>query len=236
MSGDPTPGLVLTMARIAGGAAHDLRNVVLLPLALTLERTERALSDGDIERARALLAELGELARHGEAAVERLDQLARQHGESAVRLGPVDLSALATRAAGIARAHAVRRATDGQRTTRIIVAPAPAVTATIDAYEVTSAVVNLVVNAIDALGDGGGTVTISVGSEPAPWIEVADDGPGIADDVRTHMFEPFYSTKGDHRAGLGLGMVASCMHRHGGTVAVDSRPGDGARFRLTFPR
>jgi signal transduction histidine kinase len=145
----------------------------------------------------------------------------------------VGLGAGAARAAEIARAHAARHGTD--KTTRILVAPTAA-PADVDVYEVTSAIVNLIVNAIDAIGAAGGTITVRAGGDAAAsWVEVDDDGPGIADDVRARMFEPFYSTKGEHRSGLGLGMVAACMRRHGGTVTVDSTAGAGSRFRLTFP-
>jgi signal transduction histidine kinase len=82
----------------------------------------------------------------------------------------------------------------------------------------------------------GGTITLRTGGDAATsWVEVADDGPGMAPGVAQHVFEPFFTTKGDEGTGLGLAMVFSCVQRQGGSVELDTSPGKGARFRLTFP-
>jgi signal transduction histidine kinase len=104
------------------------------------------------------------------------------------------------------------------------------------AADLVAAVVNLVANAIDAMPRGG-TITVSTGVDDAgPWLEVADDGPGMPPEVRDRVFEPFFTTKGEAGTGLGLAMVYACMVRHAGTVELTSAPGQGSRFRLRFPR
>ena len=101
--------------------------------------------------------------------------------------------------------------------------------------DVVNAVVNLVVNAIDALASGG-TVTLRTGVEGgASSVSIADDGPGMSADVAEKVFEPFFTTKGDEGTGLGLAMVFACMNRHGGSVQLATEPGAGARFTLRFP-
>jgi signal transduction histidine kinase len=103
------------------------------------------------------------------------------------------------------------------------------------ADDVLSAVVNLIINAIDALPDGG-TILISTGEERGgAWIEVEDDGPGMPPEVEQRVFEPFFSTKGAEGTGLGLAMVYACAARHGGSVTLKTGVGAGARFRLWFP-
>jgi signal transduction histidine kinase len=103
--------------------------------------------------------------------------------------------------------------------------------------EIVGALVNLLVNAIDACGEHG-TITVSGGDdgERGAWLEVADDGPGMSSDVQARIFEPFFSTKGEAGTGLGLANVFATLQRHGGEVVVDSAPDQGARFTLRFPR
>jgi signal transduction histidine kinase len=89
---------------------------------------------------------------------------------------------------------------------------------------------NLVTNACDAM-NGVGSLRIT-GSPQS--IEVADTGHGIALADRKRIFELFVSTKGARGTGLGLCIVQEIMRQHGGAVAVDSAPGEGARFTLRF--
>ena len=101
--------------------------------------------------------------------------------------------------------------------------------------DIVSAMVNLIVNAIEAM-NGGGTIVLRTGaSDNQGWVQVSDDGPGMAPGVESRIFEPFFTTKGDDGTGLGLAMVYACMQRHGGTVKVDTAPGKGTTFTLSFP-
>ena len=91
-------------------------------------------------------------------------------------------------------------------------------------------------NAIEAIG-ARGRVTIASGRTPAGVeIRVSDDGPGISSAERRHIFDPFYSAR---QAGRGLGLGLSKCWRivasHGGRIAVESRPGEGATFIITLP-
>jgi CheY-like chemotaxis protein len=103
--------------------------------------------------------------------------------------------------------------------------------------------VNLLFNAFDAL-PAGGAVSLAVrggrratdGRAPE-WVEldVADTGTGIPAEIHRRIFEPFFTTKGDRGSGLGLAMVRKVVEAHGGTVAVESSPGQGTTFRLRLP-
>lgn len=97
------------------------------------------------------------------------------------------------------------------------------------------AVMNLVLNAIDAMPDGGTLVITSYDSARGFELEVADSGPGLNDDVKRRAFEPFYTTK-QNGTGLGLAIVYHVAEAHGGTVTAMNCPEGGAAFTIKIPR
>ena len=97
------------------------------------------------------------------------------------------------------------------------------------------ALANLVLNAVDALPNGG-TIRLAAHRRDGSVIaEVIDDGVGMPPEIRDRLFEPFFSTKGEGGSGLGLSIVSGIVDRHGGTMVVESAAGKGTTFRLTFP-
>jgi len=103
------------------------------------------------------------------------------------------------------------------------------------------ALLNLLVNALDALPPTGGTLAISSerqgpedGGPAGVWISVSDNGCGMAENVRTKAFEPFFTDK-RQGTGLGLAIVQGIMRGHRGRAAIESCPGEGATVRLFFP-
>ncbi len=109
-----------------------------------------------------------------------------------------------------------------------------------DPAQLEQALLALCVNAIEAMTEGGTlTVRSCALAEGGVAVEVKDTGPGIAEEVRAHIFEPFFSTKSDGGGkglGLGLAVVYGIMQRNDGSVEVASQPGSGATFTLRFPR
>ena len=97
---------------------------------------------------------------------------------------------------------------------------------------------NLLSNAIDALGEDGGTVTISTVHETdRAMIEIADNGPGISNELLPRIFEPFVSTKNQGKGyGLGLAICAALAESLGASLTVESKPMEGSKFRLWIPR
>jgi CheY-like chemotaxis protein len=108
-----------------------------------------------------------------------------------------------------------------------------------DPGQLQQVVLNLVVNARDAM-PGGGRILIATSVRPETGgagevvVEVADEGSGIPPEVMEHLFEPFFSTKEDG-TGLGLASVYGIVKQHRGTVEVDPGPGRGATFRVRLP-
>ena len=113
-----------------------------------------------------------------------------------------------------------------------------------DSSELREALINLVFNAVDALPQGGMitfvTRSLAAGQggsgEPRLQIDVKDNGIGMDEKTKQHCLEPFFSTKSLRGGtGLGLAMVYGMMQRHEGAIEIESSPGEGTCFRLTFP-
>jgi signal transduction histidine kinase len=110
-------------------------------------------------------------------------------------------------------------------TAPVVIRPADCVTA----------LVNLIVNAVDALHEKGRITVRSGESADGSWIEVSDNGPGIPPEVKARILEPFFTTKGDLGTGLGMSIVYAFVQRYGGRLEIESELGRGALFRMWFP-
>jgi signal transduction histidine kinase len=97
------------------------------------------------------------------------------------------------------------------------------------------AILNLVLNALDAMPQGGDLVITAYDGPRALELEVADSGPGISETDKPRLFEPFYSTK-PTGTGLGLAIVSHIAEAHGGSVTATNCPEGGAAFTLRIPR
>jgi two-component system NtrC family sensor kinase len=95
---------------------------------------------------------------------------------------------------------------------------------------------NLVLNAADAVGDGGKISLRATASDGSVRIEVEDDGPGVSEEVRERLFEPFVTTKEVGKGtGLGLAVCRGLIEAAGGTITLSDDYTDGARFVITLP-
>ncbi|HSN99467.1 MAG TPA: ATP-binding protein [Candidatus Nanopelagicales bacterium] len=229
------------LGQMAAGISHDLKNI-LNPISLHLQLLKRAVTRGAADEARESIAEMDQILKRGVQTIERLREFSRQSPESRAEI--VDINQLAHEATEIARSRMASRPSLSLTLREEHGRPPPVMARS---GELVSAVVNLVVNAIDALSQplstGTGTgehapglITLRTGeSRGGAWIEVADNGPGMVPEVEQHVFDPFFTTKGQEGTGLGLAMVYACVQRHGGTVSLVTAPGRGARFTLWFP-
>lgn len=104
-----------------------------------------------------------------------------------------------------------------------------------DPDQLHQACLNLVLNAIDAMPEGGTIHAIVEARAECVSLTIRDEGDGIPDDIREHIFNPFFTTKAKG-TGLGLAKVQTVAEGHGGTASCASAPGQGAAFTLTIPR
>lgn len=217
------------LGQMAAGLSHDLKNI-LNPLSLHTQIIKRAVARGDREQANQSLDEMDGIIRRGVETIDRLRAFSRLSPEK--RAQKIDLNALVREAVAIARPRMSPRVAEQSRIVEELGEVPPVVGR---ADEVVGAVVNLVINAIDAMPEGG-TITLRTGvARGRAFVTVADSGPGMSPDVQARVFEPFFTTKGAEGTGLGLANVFATMLRHGGTASLETEPGKGAAFTLLFP-
>ena len=216
------------LGQMAAGVSHDLKNI-LNPLALHLQFLKRSLPR-DATDAQESVAEMQQVLKRGIETVERLRDFSRQSPQRKVE--PVDLNLLVHEAVEICKPRLHSRSEVQIRIVTTLGAPGPVL---LQASDGVAALVNLIVNAIDALHDKG-TITVSTGKDDdGGWVRVADDGPGMPPEVEQRVFEPFFTTKGDEGTGLGLAMVYASVQRHGGRLMLETAPGAGAAFTMWLP-
>jgi signal transduction histidine kinase len=218
------------LGQMAAGVSHDLKNI-MNPLVLHLQVAKRALAKGKNDDVLESIEEMNGVVRRGIEVLERLREFSRQSPDT--KTAAVDLHVLAHEAVQLAKP---RMSSGKGALSRVSeeLAPTPQVVA--QSGEIVSAILNLVVNAIDAMPNGGHIVVASGESNGGAFVSVADDGPGMSKEVQERVFEPFFTTKGAEGTGLGLAMVYATVKRYGGTVTLDTAEGKGAKFTLWFPR
>lgn len=212
--------------RLAGGMAHDFNNLLTIVLASTASLGRRA------EVPRQELEAIEDAANRGARLTRRLLSISRRDVHTPV-VEPVGSLLRET-------AELVRRAV--KPGIRLEVEPRPSgATAAVDRDALQQAIINLVMNAQDAMGDHG-TIRLSVeehrDAKGGHWLSlgVHDDGPGMPAAVLARATEPFFSTKPSHLGtGLGLSIVSDTMQRHGGRLELASQPGRGTDATLWLP-
>jgi signal transduction histidine kinase len=227
-----------SVALLAGGVAHDFNNLISAILS-----GAQLLSEGPLEaEQRACLADIEEAAQRSKALVRKLLALGRKQE---LALSPTDLGGLF---AGLERLL-LRLLPAGIALE--LHAPAGLPPALADGPQLEQVLLNLVVNARDAMPEGG-TIAIRAQLRPGPLAEhaarlpalsggclaisVADDGQGMAPEVQAHILEPFFTTKPDGRGtGLGLAVAAAILEQHGGLLTCTSALGVGTTFELLLP-
>ena len=229
-----------SIGRLAGGVAHDFNNILTAVLGhVSLARIEATASP-------ALQAELDDIQRSAERAAELTRQLLAFARRQVIEPTVLDINA---RVDGMRRLLARVIGEDIELRTDLAdgVWPVRA-----DAAQLEQALVNLAINARDAMPNGGrltiGTSNVSVTPfqaardsllRPGEYVRVvvSDSGIGMDDETRRRVFEPFFTTKGPQKGtGLGLSMVYGVVAQAGGSVDVQSALGAGSTFSLLLPR
>jgi len=229
------------VGRLAGGMAHDFNNL------LTVIRGYSELLLGRLGPADAMRKDTEEIKKAADRATGLTRQLLSFSRRQFVETTVLDLNTLVANMDGMLRRligeDLVELSAELDPSTCFIKA---------DPGQIEQVIMNLVVNARDAMPRGGRlmietrNVTIgeevrldAVGVAPGSYVLLAvrDTGEGMDAEVRSHLFEPFFTTKEKGRGtGLGLSTVYGIVQQSGGSIMVESAPGQGAIFRIYFPR
>ncbi len=214
-----------TLGRLVGGIAHDFNTILQAQLALVQSLLQRQRTQGQrVEE----LAQLEALVNRGAALTRKLLLFARQGEE---HRSPMDLNAFV----GEEVPFLARLLPETIRLQQEL-APGPLV-ADGDWHQLGQVLMNLVVNAQDAMPKGGVLTVCTLAEVERVGFEVRDTGVGIAEELKPRLFEPFFTTKPAGRGtGLGLSVVHGIVAAHGGQVEVESRLGEGSCFRVWLPR
>jgi signal transduction histidine kinase len=228
------------LGRLTAGIAHDFNNL-LMTIGLAAENAARGAAPGNNHS--ASLALIAQTVDRGKALTQRLLAFGRTQ---ALRPGRVDLNQL------IENLRPTLLTTLGERAS-LMVTPSPDLPPVlVDPEQIENAILNLVINARDALPERsptrgqirittkGTTDGESQGTDLSTanyvTVSVSDDGSGMQDAVRRKAFEPFFTTKETGRgSGLGLSQVYGLARQSGGTATIESEPGCGTTVRLFLP-
>lgn len=220
------------MGRMASEMVHDINNV-LSPILGASYLLQHHADSPDMVRDYA--ERIRKSAESGAAGLSRIGRFIRQVpplGDAGER---IDLTRvmddlltlmeplLAQRSEGSSRIYIMRH-----------LAPEAAMSGVME--EIRGALRHVITNAIDAMAETGGRLTVTTEVLASDVVvSVADTGVGMPDHVRDHAFEPFFTTKGPGTSGLGLSEVFGVVSRHGGAIHIESAEGHGATVTLRFP-
>jgi len=222
-----------TLGTLAGGVGHELRNIAQIQVAAIDELLGALAANEDVTAlVRTLLPDLERVAEHIAEHGKRLMQLARPGPD---HVGPIDLNSVVKDVISMLRGAGKLR--------RLVVitevGPEPLIV-TVNRTRIEQILVNLVVNAVDAIGEHNGSITVDVhpsADGTRVVCEVHDNGSGIAPDDLPKIFQPFFTTKPEDRGtGLGLPVARGIVESYGGTLYATSSPGDGTTFTFDLPR
>jgi len=223
-----------SMGQLAASVAHEVNNPISAVLNLSIY-LQRILKDDGIppERLEAFRRHLGQIADETARAGRIVSDLLAFSRQSSPRTSAADLGEIVDRAMDLVRHRGalenVELVVENGRDLPSVIC---------DASQIQQVVVNLLLNALEALGGSGRVVvrTYLESDTHMAVLEVEDDGPGIAEENLGRIFDPFFSTKQDGKGvGLGLAVVYGIVEAHRGRLDVHSREGDGATFTVRLP-
>jgi signal transduction histidine kinase/CheY-like chemotaxis protein len=217
------------LGQLASGVAHDFNN----SLAAILGRAQllhRQTTDPALVRNVEIIQTA---AQDAAATVRRIQTFARK--SSAKEFELVDVRSLLNDAIEITRTRWHNEARLRGLNYEIKFEAETDLPANGSASELREVFVNLIVNAVDAMPQGGCLAISSTRTGDLLKLHFGDTGGGMSEDVREKVFEPFFSTKGTQGTGLGLSVSYSIIERHGGSIRVDSELGQGTTFTIELP-
>jgi signal transduction histidine kinase len=219
---------ISALGEMTGGIAHDFGNILAVIASGLRVAQDNAR---DTPKRMAALAAANDGVERGQRMISRLLAFARQQE---LHPGPEDVNALLDKLAMFLKYGAGAEI-------RVILELAPDLPkCLVDPPQFNAAILNLVVNARDAM-PAGGTIRITTSAvirrqnRHYVRVRISDNGAGMSPDVRKRIFDPYFTTKGESGTGLGIPQVQALMRQVGGYLTVNSKVGKGTSFDLFFP-
>ena len=210
---------------LVGGVAHNINNVLMVIMGAASLREGHTKETKDLEA----YTLIGKACRRGRDVVKSLIQFAQPSVSNQI---PCDLHAL------IKGLRNLLESTTGNRITIIEAFIGESLWVHGDAGSISNALMNLCLNSLDAMPNGG-NLTFRTAAQEKDWVEVSveDTGEGMTPEVLARVVEPFFTTKEVGKGtGLGLSMTHGVIKAHGGTLEISSVVGQGTTVKLRFPR
>ena len=221
------------MGEMASGVAHDFNNllaVILGNIQLLLHQFDR-LSPEEI---RERLKTIEQSSKDGAETVRRIQEFSGMRRDK--EFSPLSLNELITDVVNVTqprwKEQTQRKGIRVELTKKL--GKIPRILG--NPSELREVMTNIVVNAVDAMPNGGEVImTTSIQAED--WVEmrIADTGIGMTEEVRRRVFDPFFTTKGVTNTGLGMSVSYGIIKRHGGEILIESEPGKGTTFIIHLP-
>ncbi|HEX6319301.1 MAG TPA: ATP-binding protein [Burkholderiales bacterium] len=213
------------LGQLTGGISHDFANLLSI-ISMNLDLILRKRGDAEATQRAAMAARRA--VERGSDLIRRLLAFARRQP---LELKAADLNSL------LAEAHPLVAQAAGARIELVLQLTPDLPPVLVDEAQFEMALLNLVVNARDALS-GRGRIVLHTHAAPGgdPCLTVEDNGPGMGEEIRRRALEPFFTTKGQAGTGLGLPQVYGFLQQIGGGLEIDSAPGKGTRVEMRFPR
>ncbi|MBI4611533.1 MAG: GAF domain-containing protein [Candidatus Rokubacteria bacterium] len=217
------------LGEMASGVAHDFNNLLTSILGRT-QLLSRRVEDPTL---REWLQVIEQAALDGAQTVRRIQEFTRVRRDQPYV--SVDLNQVVEDALEVTRPRWPEEPHSRGTTVQVVTALAPIPPVSGDPAELREALTNLILNAVDAMPEGGRLSLTTEAAGERVVVTVSDTGVGMPPDVQRRIFDPFFTTKGPLGTGLGLSMTYGIVTRHGGEISVGSSAGEGSTFRLSFP-
>jgi signal transduction histidine kinase len=217
------------IGKLASGMAHHLNNL----FAVILGRLETLLVKAPDQEARRYLEIVQRAAQDGAEVVRRVQRFSRVQPVS--RTVPVDLNQLAQEVLELTRPRWHNEALLRQIRIDTALDLGPIRPVAGELAPLREVLMNLLLNGIDALPDGGRLILKTWMTGPDVHCSVSDTGAGMSEEVRHRALDPFFTTKGPKSTGLGLSVTYGIVQRHNGKLEIDSAPGRGTTVTITLP-
>lgn len=216
------------LGQLAGGLAHEIKNP-LSTINVNLQLVTEDLARLPGEQPQRWLRRLESVRREADRLKGILDDFLAYAGECELTPRPIDLRRLVSELTDFFAPQA-----DAGRIVLRTNLPEQPLTCPVDADLLKQAMLNLMINAVDAMGDGGELIISLADSRDEALIEIIDTGTGIAGEELDRIFDVYYSTK-KGGTGLGLPTTRRIIREHGGSLSVESELGKGTRFVISLP-